>query len=66
MRYLQFAALVGAIGGQLGLCIGVSIITLVEFLALLWRLIRPSKELSNEVEDINHSGDINKQAAENK
>ena len=56
----------GAIGGQLGLCIGVSIITLVEFLAFLWRLIRPSKKLSNEVEDMNNSEDINKQAAENK
>ncbi|XP_078375692.1 bile acid-sensitive ion channel-like [Oculina patagonica] len=42
--------LMGDIGGQLGLFIGVSCITLVEFLDLLWRLVFPRKKtMSNQV-----------------
>ncbi|XP_078360075.1 epithelial sodium channel subunit beta-2-like [Oculina patagonica] len=45
-------SLLGTIGGQLGLFIGVSLITLVEFLNLLWRLVLPRKKTtSNQTED---------------
>ncbi|XP_078375560.1 bile acid-sensitive ion channel-like [Oculina patagonica] len=45
-------SLLGTIGGQLGLFIGVSLITLVEFLNLLWRLILPrQKTTSNQTRD---------------
>ena len=47
----------GDIGGQLGLFIGVSCITLVEFLSLLWRLIQPRKKGSIEVKAINPTVD---------
>ncbi|XP_078381359.1 acid-sensing ion channel 4-B-like isoform X1 [Oculina patagonica] len=47
---IEDESLMGDIGGQLGLFIGVSCITLAEFLGLLWRLILPrKKKMPNQV-----------------
>ncbi len=54
----QLDNLVSDIGGQLGLWIGVSVVTVIEFLALTWNLIhyclnRPKSGKVNQENNVN-------------
>ncbi|XP_068694066.1 degenerin-like protein unc-105 [Montipora foliosa] len=53
---MTWTTLLGDVGGQLGLFIGCSLITLVEFFGLFLRLIKPTKT-SNDVASFNLSRD---------